>query len=634
MLVSPKTDRTMLCCYPYQQRTWIKIPIYVLVLVVWIGTSNVCESFRGNSNNAGHRNPIHHNVAISTTEQQQQQIRRQYQNALISSSSSLCFQPEYLNFPSTHRQRASPRTSRTTSTRTTSRRHTEPNESSSSHDAVVSESSNVLVIIQEKKKQLTNDFLSIGVPAFIQLAAEPLASLVDTAYLGRLGPATLGGAGIAISAHYAVSKLYNDPLLRTSISLVASASGAVTESTASSLSKGTTGPNDKGTLEDQKSRDLSVAVSSALLLATVVGVVQMIVYTVFCKSIMIGMGLSPIKDAGAGGMWIPAIGYLSVRAVGTPAATLWLVTNGIFRGLGDTQTPLRYAFVFTILNAILDPIFMFGLHWGAAGAAAGTAIAQYVALVPLIFALHRKVGIDLFGQMKELKQALKQYLSAGSFVLIRTVGKVLAYSVCARQAALLGSVAAAAYNLTFQLGFATTQICEAVAVAVQTLLARELSVKSTTNDDDIIKASVVQHLITTSLWLGGGVATTLSLATYWRRDWILAGLTTNASIRSASAAIFPIVLLTQILKGLAYPVNGIIMGGLDWVYSMIAMWIANGVCVGMVYNFAKCNANGIATLSQLWWSLSAFMAVQVASGILRYQSKTGVWNVLRSQKNR
>jgi putative MATE family efflux protein len=496
--------------------------------------------------------------------------------------------------------------------------------------------SNTDVIIKDKKKQLTKDFLTIGVPAFIQLAAEPLASLVDTAYLGRLGPATLGGAGIAISAHYAVSKLYNDPLLRTSISLVASASGAtmIASTTPSAPSESPVTIPQAPKEITTTTKDLSVAVSSALLLATVVGVVQMIVYTVFCKSIMMGMGLSPIKDAGAGGMWIPAIGYLSVRAVGTPAATLWLVTNGIFRGLGDTQTPLRYAFVFTILNAILDPIFMFGLRWGAAGAAAGTAIAQYVALVPLIFALHRKVGIDLFGQMKELKQALKQYLSAGSFVLIRTVGKVLAYSVCARQAALLGSMAAAAYNLTFQLGFATTQICEAVAVAVQTLLARELSVKSTTKESDIIKASVVRHLIATSLWLGGGVATTLSLATYWRRDWILAGLTTNASIRSASAAIFPIVLLTQILKGLAYPVNGIIMGGLDWVYSMIAMWIANGVCVGMVYNFARHNINGVATLSQLWWSLSAFMAVQVTAGIVRYRSKTGIWNVLRASKTR
>jgi hypothetical protein len=35
------------------------------------------------------------------------------------------------------------------------------------------------------KKKLTREFFSIGFPAFIQLAAEPLAALVDTAYLGR-----------------------------------------------------------------------------------------------------------------------------------------------------------------------------------------------------------------------------------------------------------------------------------------------------------------------------------------------------------------------------------------------------------------------------------------------------------------
>ena len=40
-------------------------------------------------------------------------------------------------------------------------------------------------------------------------------------YLGRLGPAALGGAGTAIAAQYSVAKLANDPLLRTSISLVA-----------------------------------------------------------------------------------------------------------------------------------------------------------------------------------------------------------------------------------------------------------------------------------------------------------------------------------------------------------------------------------------------------------------------------
>lgn len=36
-------------------------------------------------------------------------------------------------------------------------------------------------------------------------------------------------------------------------------------------------------------------------------------------------------------------------------------------------------------------------------------------------------------------------------------------------------VAAAAYNLTFQIGFATTQLCESIAIALQTLIAREMS---------------------------------------------------------------------------------------------------------------------------------------------------------------
>jgi Na+-driven multidrug efflux pump len=110
------------------------------------------------------------------------------------------------------------------------------------------------------------------------------------------------------------------------------------------------------------------------------------------------------------------------------------VVNGIFRGLGDTRTPLIYSLLFTGLNALLDPFFIFTLHFGASGAAAGTALAQYIALVPLMLALNRRVPIKIIGQLKELGNSLKAYLQAGGYVLFRTFGKVLAYSVCARQA--------------------------------------------------------------------------------------------------------------------------------------------------------------------------------------------------------
>jgi putative MATE family efflux protein len=436
--------------------------------------------------------------------------------------------------------------------------------------------------LQFSKRQLTRLFFSIGFPALIQLAAEPLAALVDTAYLGRLGPEVLGGAGVAISAQYSVSKLYNDPLLRTSISLVASQDGKTRRVSTSVINHHNTNTN----IEDQENsnnddndnddlvkqqqqqqllvddkdnqKQLSIAVSSALLLAFCVGTIQLVVFSVLANTITRGMGLIPSNP-----MWSSAVSYLRVRALGTPAATLWLVTNGIFRGLGDTQTPLIYSFVFTVLNVMLDPLFIFTWQFGAAGAAAGTALAQYIALVPLMLALHQKVTIDIVGQLSELGASLRAYLQAGGLVLFRTLGKVWAYSVCARQAAQLGSVAAAAYNLTFQLGFATTQICEAVAVAVQTLMARELADthSTTTSPPPALKAKLVKHLIHTSLWMGGTVATALSLTTYLQRDSVLRGLTTNVAVQTASATIFPAVLTTQIFKGLAYPVNGILMGG-------------------------------------------------------------------------
>ena len=115
-------------------------------------------------------------------------------------------------------------------------------------------------------------------------------------------------------------------------------------------------------------------------------------------------------------MFGPAVSYLRVRALGAPAETLWLVTNGIFRGLGDTVTPLKWAAVLTVLNAILDPLFIFpkislslpfatasakatavslpGLNMGCAGAAAGTAVAQYVALAGILWELRSAKGTE------------------------------------------------------------------------------------------------------------------------------------------------------------------------------------------------------------------------------------------------
>jgi len=70
-------------------------------------------------------------------------------------------------------------------------------------------------------RKIDREFAEVALPAFVSLAADPLASLVDAMYVGRLTAADQAGMGIAVSAQFSVAKLYNDPLLKTSTSLVA-----------------------------------------------------------------------------------------------------------------------------------------------------------------------------------------------------------------------------------------------------------------------------------------------------------------------------------------------------------------------------------------------------------------------------
>ncbi len=479
-------------------------------------------------------------------------------------------------------------------------------------------------------KRLDWEFLRIAAPAFVQFTAEPLAGLVDTAYLGRLGPVALGGVGVAISAQYSVSKLYNDPLLRTSISLVASSEGA-----------------SGGQSEEEKAVALGKSVSTALLLAGVVGLLQGIIYVLAAAPIIRAMGVGVGSE-----MYAPAVSYLRIRALGTPAATLWLVSNGIFRyvggqvisflpsstpppthapttnrGLGDTLTPLKWSIIFTLLNAALDPLCMFTLGMGPSGAAMGTAIAQYVALLPLLVKVTQRARVRI--DLQDLLPSLGQYLKAASLVFARTWGKILAYAYCARQAALLGVVGAAAYNLTFQVGFATTQLCESIAIAVQSLIARELGqLKTAGYTRTAVNAASTRanlwHVIKRGCLLGAIVSGGLSVVTLVSKTSVLKGLTSDPAVQAAALSVFPMVMACQVNKGLAYPVNGIIMGGLDWGFSTATMWLANVVCIGMLLALRP-----NVSLQTLWMALSVFMGIQWVSGVVRFLSGTGVWGLLR-----
>lgn len=88
--------------------------------------------------------------------------------------------------------------------------------------------------------------------------------------------------------------------------------------------------------------------------------------------------------------------YLFIVALGMPFAFANPVMTGIFNGLGNGKTPFKINAISLAINAILDPVLIFGLGMGVAGAALATIFAQLVGFVLFILAIRSDY------QMKDL----------------------------------------------------------------------------------------------------------------------------------------------------------------------------------------------------------------------------------------
>ncbi|MCI2056823.1 MAG: MATE family efflux transporter [Oscillibacter sp.] len=82
-----------------------------------------------------------------------------------------------------------------------------------------------------------------------------------------------------------------------------------------------------------------------------------------------------------------AFRYIFLIFAGIPATILYNLVSGIIRSLGDSRTPVIFLAVSSVLNIVLDVVFIMQFHSGVAGAAWATIIAQAVSgLLCLIYA--------------------------------------------------------------------------------------------------------------------------------------------------------------------------------------------------------------------------------------------------------
>ena len=107
--------------------------------------------------------------------------------------------------------------------------------------------------------------------------------------------------------------------------------------------------------------------------------------------------------------------YLTICFLGIPFITAYNIISSIFRGIGDSKSPMYFIAVACAINIILDYLFIGGLHMGAAGAALGTTCSQTISvLIALVVIMKKKTGISLSkNDFKIDRKTIKRLLKIG-----------------------------------------------------------------------------------------------------------------------------------------------------------------------------------------------------------------------------
>ncbi len=191
-----------------------------------------------------------------------------------------------------------------------------------------------------------------AVPGIIAQTAASLYNMVDSIYIGHIPDV----------GSYAISGLaVTFPLMNISIAL-----GTLVGVGAMTLIS---------ILLGQKNYEAAGRVlSNTLTLNVIVGVLFTVVAMVFLDPILYFFGASDKT--------IPfARDYMTIIILGNTFTHLMHGFNGIIRSSGHPKTAMGLTLFTVMSNAILDPIFIFGLGMGIKGAALATVICQILALV-------------------------------------------------------------------------------------------------------------------------------------------------------------------------------------------------------------------------------------------------------------
>lgn len=411
----------------------------------------------------------------------------------------------------------------------------------------------------------TRRILGLAVPALGALAADPLLSLVDTAFVGRIGSQALAALAIDVAIFGFVFAVFNF-LAYATTPLVAAARARGDEAAAGRV------------------------IRQAMTLASFIGVLAGAALAFLAGPLVELFGPEP-------GVTGPAVDYLRVRAIAVPALLIVTAGHGAFRGMQDTRTPLWITVGVNALNAALDPLLMFGAGLGLTGAAGATVVAQWIG-AGVFLALLRRRAADEGWEMRAVSlRSTRPLLSVGGLLIVRTLLLVSSLAIATRAASAIGTTAVAAHQVVSQLWFLAAMIIDALAITAQALVGEAWGGGR----------RGAARAVADRLYRWGLVAGLVIGAAMWAAGFVAGHLfDLEPAVDEAVRAALLVAALMQPIAALVFVADGVYLGAVR------IRWLAASTGAGFLAMVvgAVIAVRAGAGLVGVWWAMTAMIGAR------------------------
>ena len=192
--------------------------------------------------------------------------------------------------------------------------------------------------------------MQYAVPAIIAMTASSLYNMVDSIFIGHgVGPLAISGLALTF------------PLMN-----LAAAFGSLVGVGAATLVSMRLGQRDYQTAQN--------ILGNVVVLNLIIGLAFGFITLLLLDPILYFFGASETTIG-------YARDYMSIILMGNVITHMYLGLNSVLRASGHPRKSM-YATIYTVvINAALDPLFIYGFGWGIRGAAIATVLAQIIALI-------------------------------------------------------------------------------------------------------------------------------------------------------------------------------------------------------------------------------------------------------------